>query len=618
VREHKKASATVLEYLKESKETWNAFRWVWQEFITVQSKRWAYFMLVFLFGSQLTFMLQPLAFSWMVNAVADKSLQALMVGGGALGATMCLRWGGDFVRNLSREWILNRNLLQLTDRVNHLFAEKSLGQHYDESATFNFENIEKAVNRIWGVQEMLLFELGGYLSSLLLAYILLFWLSPVTGAIGTILILIHVFWSMYLNHRVAVVTTPLEKEFRAHHRQMVERWSKIERVKTNGKTKSENERLSRWLDRTLIDDRRFWFWFCWQSMIREFCGAVACMFIISYGSYLVYSGQAEIGFLVPLYTWAIKLTGDLWYIGHAERRLNEQVPYIKSLREALTKPAAFSEYDGVALTTESHIAVKFDGVNCRFGENAGTISLSILRDISFTIESGEKVALIGPSGAGKTTIMKLLLRFMDPSGGEIRINGNRLQDLSLSSWMEHVGYIPQHAQIFDGTIRYNLTFGLSEERQRSITDEEIWEIMRLLQIDFGERLTDGLETVVGKNGIKLSGGQAQRLMIGAAVIKKPIFMVIDEATSSLDSSTEKAVQEGLHTVLQGSVGALIVAHRLSTVRTICNRFMVLRPLEDVGPDKSQIEAVANSFEALHRISPTFRKLSVDQGVVIHP
>lgn len=236
--------------------------------------------------------------------------------------------------------------------------------------------------------------------------------------------------------------------------------------------------------------------------------------------------------------------------------------------------------------------------------------------MSFTIHPGEKVALIGPSGAGKTSIMKLLLRFMDPSAGEIWVNGSKLTEVQLSSWMEHVGYIPQQPQVFDGSVRYNLIFGLTEERRRSITDEEIWEVMRLLQIDFGGRLTHGLDTLVGKDGMKLSGGQAQRLMIGAAVIKKPIFMVIDEATSSLDSSTERLVQKGLEEVLSGPTGALIVAHRLSTVRNMCNRFMVLRPLDEVADGASQIEAQASSFEELYVCSPTFKRLADDQHVMI--
>jgi ABC-type bacteriocin/lantibiotic exporter with double-glycine peptidase domain len=134
--------------------------------------------------------------------------------------------------------------------------------------------------------------------------------------------------------------------------------------------------------------------------------------------------------------------------------------------------------------------------------------------------------------------------------------------------------------------------------------------MRMLQIDFGDRLVDGLDTRIGFNGIKLSGGQNQRLMIGAAALKEPRFMIIDEATSSLDATTERLVQDGLARVLH-NCGALIVTHRLNTVRRICDRFILLDRDEGSG---GTIHAVADSFEALADISPAFRNLAMDQGI----
>ena len=145
---------------------------------------------------------------------------------------------------------------------------------------------------------------------------------------------------------------------------------------------------------------------------------------------------------------------------------------------------------------------------------------------------------------------------------------------------------------------------------------KLWQLMQSLKIDFGARLHNGLNTLVGRHGLKLSGGQAQRVMIGAAVAKQPRLMVIDEATSSLDSTTEREVQEGLAEALKEGVTALIVAHRLSTVRNLCDRFVVMRPLEGLQDGESQIEAVASSFEELAKISPTFRQLAEDQGVYI--
>jgi ABC-type multidrug transport system fused ATPase/permease subunit len=211
--------------------------------------------------------------------------------------------------------------------------------------------------------------------------------------------------------------------------------------------------------------------------------------------------------------------------------------------------------------------------------------------------------------------MRLLMRYMDPTSGTIVVDGQDLRDVRLSSWLNLIAYVPQQAQVFDGTIRDNLLYRFTDEPAR-VADEELWAIMRKLKIDFGDRLTDGLDTRVGRHGIELSGGEQQRLMIGAAAMRKPIFMVVDEATASLDATTEKAVQKGLEEVLGGHMGALIITHRLSTVRRLCSKFFVLRDCEGLGPGDSQLEASAGSFEELYEISPTFRMLADDQGVVI--
>jgi ABC-type multidrug transport system fused ATPase/permease subunit len=204
---------------------------------------------------------------------------------------------------------------------------------------------------------------------------------------------------------------------------------------------------------------------------------------------------------------------------------------------------------------------------------------------------------------------------MDPTTGSILIDGNDLRDIRLASWLNMIAYVPQQAQVFDGTIRDNLLYRFTDEPAR-VPDEELWEIMRKLKIDFGDRLTDGLDTRVGRHGIELSGGEQQRLMIGAAAMRKPVFMVVDEATASLDATTEKAVQKGLEEVLGEDMGALIITHRLSTVRRLCTKFFVLRDSEGLAAGESQLEACASSFEELYEVSPTFRTLADDQGVVI--
>ena len=601
------------DYVQAMRSSFGTFKWVWNELISPEGRRWSKRMFIILAVMQFIIVLQPLAFAWLVEASTGRNKQAVYLTAGVLLVLILVQQALSYVQAQVREWAWNRNILQVRSRINALFHEKTLGQHLEEGSTLAFSNIEKSQSRIETIQHILLFEAGAPIIRLVLAFAFLWVASSVVGFIGLVLLAVYVVWSLYLNHHVLVETTPIEAQFRAQNRQVVERWEKVARVKTSGKSVPEADRLKEWLVGTLMRDWRFWAqFFINQSAIRDLLALAVRVVIIAYGVHLVLTGQAEASaMLIPLYVWTTDISQNLWQIGHTERRLGEQVPYIESLRTALTMSVAFHSHEGEELLHNKPISVRFENVNLSYPSGH-----EVLRNVSFAIHPGEKVALLGPSGAGKTSVMKLLLRYMDPTAGKIWVNGNRLVNVRLDSWMQHVGYIAQHPQVFDGTVRYNLLFGLPEERKRYITDAEIWNTMRLLQIDFGSRLTHGLDTVVGKDGMKLSGGEAQRLLIGAAVIKQPLFMIIDEATSSLDSSTERLVQDGLQNVLTEHVGALIVAHRLSTVRDVCNKFLVLRPLEEVGEGEAQIEAEASTFDELYRLSPTFRRLADDQGVKV--
>lgn len=602
------------DYLKEMKESGIVLAWIWDELLNRDGKRYLIRMIVAMFLATILFAIQPLIYAQILNYVHAKDASMLDICFIGFVLVVFLRVISQYFQEILREKAWNRTIYSLQFRINELFHEKPLGQHSEEGTTLNYTTIDRGKNRIEGIQQLLLFDAGGMIIQIIISYGLMWSINWWMGLVATAMIIVHVVWSLYLNYHISLETESIEKDFRAHSRQVHERWEKVIRVKTSGKAGSEHVRLFDWFSDILKRDQRFWCWYIGKTKVRDAVGHIVRVVIIGSAVYYVHRGDWQVGMLMPIYIWMTDLTSNLGWVGSTERRINQQVPYIKAMRDALMSAPAFTDDRGIEMHHEEPIKVSFRNVHLAYKD--GEHLDPVLNGISFDIEPGDKMALIGPSGAGKTSIMKLLLRYADPTSGEIWVNGSRLTDVRLASWMQHVGYIPQHSQVFDGTIRYNLTFGLSEERQQSITDGEIWALMKLLKIDFGKRLTHGLNTLVGKDGMKLSGGQQQRLMIGAAVIKKPIFMVIDEAMSSLDSWTEQRVQEGLETVLNGPTGALIIAHRLSSVRTMCNRFMVLRPLEEVPEGGSQIEAEAGSFEELYACSPTFRRLADAQGLKI--
>ncbi|MGO4349746.1 ABC transporter ATP-binding protein [Paenibacillus sp. MCAF9] len=185
----------------------------------------------------------------------------------------------------------------------------------------------------------------------------------------------------------------------------------------------------------------------------------------------------------------------------------------------------------------------------------------ILRDVSLTIEAGKVTALVGPSGSGKTTLFSLLERFYDPTSGAIRLGGTDIRDASLRSWRSQIGYVSQESPIIAGTIKDNLCYGLTHE----VTQQEIEQAARMAYADgFIDALPEGYETEVGERGIKLSGGQRQRIAIARALLRDPHILMLDEATSNLDSKSEEVVQDALKNLMIGRT-TVVIAHRLSTV-----------------------------------------------------
>lgn len=205
----------------------------------------------------------------------------------------------------------------------------------------------------------------------------------------------------------------------------------------------------------------------------------------------------------------------------------------------------------------------------------------VLKDISLAIQHGESVGFIGASGAGKSTLVDILLGLLAPDRGEVRVDGNDIQK-NLRNWQDQIGYVPQSIFLTDDTLRRNVAFGLSDKQ---IDNAAVQRAIRAAQLEeFVDSLPDGLETFVGERGIRLSGGQRQRIGIARSIYHDPAVLVLDEATSSLDTETECGVMQAI-TALQGSKTILIIAHRLSTVEH-CNRLYRLyegRLVEDGIP-----------------------------------
>jgi ATP-binding cassette subfamily B protein len=260
-------------------------------------------------------------------------------------------------------------------------------------------------------------------------------------------------------------------------------------------------------------------------------------------------------------------------------------------------PAPPVEFDRVSFRYPSASEVSLaslESIALPLPERAGS-GQDVLREVSFTAPSGKLTALVGPSGAGKTTITHLVARLYDPREGAVRIGGHDLRDLTLDSLHAAVGVVTQDAHMFHDTIRANLVYA-----RPSATEAELIDACRAAQIwDLVASLPDGLDTVVGDRGYRLSGGEKQRLAIARLLLKAPSVVVLDEATAHLDSESEVAVQRALKTALAGRT-SLVIAHRLSTIRE-ADQILVIDhgQVREQGPHEELLAAGGLYAELYH-------------------
>jgi ATP-binding cassette subfamily B protein len=221
----------------------------------------------------------------------------------------------------------------------------------------------------------------------------------------------------------------------------------------------------------------------------------------------------------------------------------------------LERPAEVQDKPGAQPLRVSEGRVAFEGVEFHYDPER-----AILKGIDFTAQGGGTVAVIGQSGAGKSTIARLLFRFYDVTEGRITIDGQDIRDVTQESLRQNIGVVPQDTVLFNDTIRYNIGYG-----DPDATPEQIEQAARDAAIhDFVEALPDGYDTMVGERGLKLSGGEKQRVAIARAILKNPPILILDEATSALDSGTERDIQDSLRRLSENRT-VVTIAHRLSTI-----------------------------------------------------
>jgi ATP-binding cassette subfamily B protein len=269
----------------------------------------------------------------------------------------------------------------------------------------------------------------------------------------------------------------------------------------------------------------------------------------------VVAGRNSVGHFVMINALMIQLYQPLNFMGMVYREIKQAIVDIEQMFDILKREAEVRDGPAARPLAVHDGHIRFDNVSFHY-----TPERPILRGVSFEVPPGRTVAIVGPSGAGKSTLSRLLFRFYDISGGAITIDGQDIRDVTQASLRAAIGIVPQDTVLFNDTIRYNIGYG------RAGADEEaVAEAAAMAQIDpFIRSLPEAYESQVGERGLKLSGGEKQRVAIARTILKGPPILVLDEATSALDSYTEKEIQDALERVSRGR-STLVIAHRLSTV-----------------------------------------------------
>ena len=288
-----------------------------------------------------------------------------------------------------------------------------------------------------------------------------------------------------------------------------------------------------------------------QAVIFTF-GLAATMVMCAYE---IEAGTKTVGDFVLINAMMIQLYQPLNFMGMVYREIKQAVTDIELMFSILDREPEIKDVDGAAPLKVTRGTIRFEDVRFAYEPERG-----ILNGISFDVPAGQTVAVVGPSGAGKSTISRLLFRFYDLAGGRILIDGQDIARVTQASLRQAIGMVPQDTVLFNDTIRYNIRYGRWEA-----SNAEVEEAARLAQIDDLIKLAPkGYETEVGERGLKLSGGEKQRVAIARTILKAPPILVLDEATSALDSHTEKEIQDALERVSKGRT-TLVIAHRLSTI-----------------------------------------------------
>lgn len=502
----------------------------------------------------------PLVLADGINALAEgESEGAFSAFIGFAGFWIALRFGstaGPQIRDALFQPISEEAQRRAGTRVFRHVHALSVGFHQSKRTGSVYRTIERGVRAIDFLLRFLAFNIAPTVIELGLAAIVLAWRYGLTfAAIAALTVVIYA-WLTFgvtewrLKYRRAMNERDTEAAGRA-----VDSLLNFETVKSFAAEERESERYDRALksyaDAAVRSNNSLVLLNVAQGVIMN----IGLLGMVLAAGHLVARGTMGPGDITAVILIMVNLYAPLNILGFAYREIKQTSIDMEKMFAMLDEEPEVADRPGATALLANAGAVAFENVSFSHeGRDTG------LAGVTFEAPAGKTTAIVGPSGAGKSTILKLLFRFYDPSAGRVLVDGQDVRDVSQASLRDALGLVPQDVVLFNDTIRYNIGYARPDASQRDLEDAA----RRAQLLHFIESLPEGWDTRVGERGLKLSGGEKQRVGIARVVLKNPCILILDEATSSLDSGTEAEVQAALEDASRGRT-TLVVAHRLSTI-----------------------------------------------------
>lgn len=514
--------------------------------------------LVLLLGAKLASVSVPLVLKRIIDAL-DKSHASLAVPVTLIVGYGLLRFSSTTFADL-RDVVFAKVTQRAMRRVSmavfeHLHA-LSLRFHLERQTGGITRDIERGSKAISSLVGYLLFRIAPtVLEILMVAAVLFVKLDWVFGMITLLTLASYIFFTVSITEwRTQFVRRANTLDSEAYGR-AIDSLLNYETVKYFGNERYEAKRydssLAEWENAALKSQRSLGF----LNAAQAGTIAIGVTLMVMRAAKGVASGSLTLGDLVMVNAYLLQMFQPLGFLGVMYRQIKESVTDVERMFTLLHRPREIQDAPGASELTVREGKVEFEHVS--FSYNADR---PILHDVSFTIQGGKTVAAVGASGAGKSTLARLLFRFYDVNEGCIKIDGKDIRSITQDSLRSSIGVVPQDTVLFNDSIYYNIAYGRPDA-----TREEVIDAARAAHIlGFIESLPKGWDTVVGERGLKLSGGEKQRVAIARTLLKNPSILILDEATSALDTKTEKAIQAELMEISRDRT-SLIIAHRLSTV-----------------------------------------------------